>query len=345
MTHALALEIIEKEMEEPDGFAEVEFDFHGGEPFLEFGLIREVCESIWARNWRRPYLFFATTNGVLVHDEIREWLWRNRARVWCCLSLDGPRRVHDTNRPDSFDRIDVDFFRDAWPSQTMKMTVSPATIGSLSDSVIWMHENQYQFTCNLACGIDWSESARAVLAEQIDLLIDYYSRHRDIQPCNLLASPIELAPSHRRTSEIPQWCGIGRSMKAFDTDGRSYPCQSLIPFTDGGSSSPSGIPLDGIDPFSSMPLDCRDCCVQTFCRTCYAANFGQRGDPTLRDPMDCYVTRLLAQATATLTVRYMSDGEMPAFLVQRSNREKVRLCDGASKVLADIGRMDIPARQ
>ena len=44
---------------------EVEIDFFGGEPFLEFPTIKEVCEWVWSNNWRNKYVFFATTNGVV----------------------------------------------------------------------------------------------------------------------------------------------------------------------------------------------------------------------------------------------------------------------------------------
>jgi uncharacterized protein len=336
MSADLALDIVRSEIEVEDDFEEVEFDFHGGEPFLQFDLIRAVCEKTWAREWRRPYLFFATTNGVLIHGEIRDWLWVNRHRIWCSLSLDGPKMVHDANRPGSFDKIDIDFFRQAWPSQTMKMTVSPATLPRLAESVIWMHENGYEFSCNLACGISWKEEDRAILDQQASKLVDYYSSHKHVKPCTLLSLPIELVSSSLRQKQVPQWCGIGRTMQAYDIDGSAYPCQSVIPFTDGGVKSNGGLPLGGIDPFGSMPSECNACCLRTLCRTCYAANFGQRGDPTIRDPMDCYATRLLAQSTATLIVRYMASDTLPQFLMERSDLDKVRLCDGALVILDQI---------
>ena len=49
---------------------EVNIDFFGGEPWLKFDLIREVCEWVWDRKWKNKYIFYTTTNGTLVHGEI-----------------------------------------------------------------------------------------------------------------------------------------------------------------------------------------------------------------------------------------------------------------------------------
>ena len=55
----------------------VEILFHGGEPFLAFDMIKKICEWLWSREWSCKYICFATTNGTLVHGEIKEWLLKN----------------------------------------------------------------------------------------------------------------------------------------------------------------------------------------------------------------------------------------------------------------------------
>lgn len=40
-----------------EGYNEVEIDFFGGEPFLEFATIKEVCEWVWSREWKNKYIF------------------------------------------------------------------------------------------------------------------------------------------------------------------------------------------------------------------------------------------------------------------------------------------------
>lgn len=36
---------------------EVNVDFFGGEPWMEFDLIKDVCEWTWARHWPNKYIF------------------------------------------------------------------------------------------------------------------------------------------------------------------------------------------------------------------------------------------------------------------------------------------------
>ena len=74
-------DIIAKYLNMPD-YDEVEIDFFGGEPFLEFTTIKTVCEWVWSNQWRNKYIFFATTNGVLVQGEIKEWLRKYKNRFW-----------------------------------------------------------------------------------------------------------------------------------------------------------------------------------------------------------------------------------------------------------------------
>lgn len=57
-----------------DNIDYVEILFHGGEPFMAFPRIKEICEWIWSREWPRKYICYATTNGTLVHGDIKRWL-------------------------------------------------------------------------------------------------------------------------------------------------------------------------------------------------------------------------------------------------------------------------------
>ena len=53
-------------------FNEYEIDFFGGEPFLEFELMKETMKYVYDTYPNKLMLFTATTNGTLVHGEIQE---------------------------------------------------------------------------------------------------------------------------------------------------------------------------------------------------------------------------------------------------------------------------------
>ena len=84
-----AVSALQKHLKPDSSHHEVLIEVAGGEPMSEFERVREVCEWTWARTWRVPYLFFATTNGTFVHGPVQDWFRRNRHRFWLGLSLDG----------------------------------------------------------------------------------------------------------------------------------------------------------------------------------------------------------------------------------------------------------------
>ena len=71
--------------------------FYGGEPLLNFDLIRTCVEYVRARASRK-YHFGLTTNGTLLRPAVREYLAANAFNLM--VSLDGPRDVHDRFRVD-----------------------------------------------------------------------------------------------------------------------------------------------------------------------------------------------------------------------------------------------------
>jgi len=76
-----------------------EVDFFGGEPLLNFGLIKSLVE--YGRKAGKAHgktiKFTLTTNGVLLNDRIQEFLEQEEISV--VLSLDGRPEVHDRMRP------------------------------------------------------------------------------------------------------------------------------------------------------------------------------------------------------------------------------------------------------
>lgn len=72
--------------------------FYGGEPLLNYKLITKLVPYAreMAENRKIKIRFHITTNGILLNEEIIEYLDNNNFSME--LSLDGPRDVHDGNR-------------------------------------------------------------------------------------------------------------------------------------------------------------------------------------------------------------------------------------------------------
>lgn len=78
---------------------EISIEFQGGEPLLNFELIRFVVEEAERRNATlgKKIQFVITTNLALLTDEILEFCRRHQILI--STSLDGPAAIHDANRP------------------------------------------------------------------------------------------------------------------------------------------------------------------------------------------------------------------------------------------------------
>lgn len=77
----------------------LEVDFFGGEPLLNWDVVRRLVE--YGRTLEEPnnkrFRFTFTTNGVLLNDEIMEFCNREMSNV--VMSLDGRQEVNDCMRP------------------------------------------------------------------------------------------------------------------------------------------------------------------------------------------------------------------------------------------------------
>ena len=94
----------------------LEVDFFGGEPTMNFDVVRELVaygRELETRHDKR-FRFTLTTNGMLLNDEIMDFANREMDNV--VLSIDGRKEVNDRMRPDrgghgSYERIVPRFLR------------------------------------------------------------------------------------------------------------------------------------------------------------------------------------------------------------------------------------------
>ncbi|MBR5406580.1 MAG: thioether cross-link-forming SCIFF peptide maturase [Lachnospiraceae bacterium] len=77
----------------------LEVDFFGGEPLMNFDVVKQLVEygrSIEDK-YDKKFRFTLTTNGVLLNDEILEFANKEMGNL--VLSIDGRKEVHDRMRP------------------------------------------------------------------------------------------------------------------------------------------------------------------------------------------------------------------------------------------------------
>lgn len=287
MSVGTAKEIISREFlsaEKSEAIDEIEFDFLGGEPFIHFNLMREVMEWCWSEPRPKPYLFSATTNGTLLSAEIKEWLAANASKVKVVLSCDGIFQAHDINRSNSAAQIDYKFFLSTFPEQSLKMTVSPASVYLFAKGVIDLTQKGFIVSPSWAYGVKWERGHIYEYKRQLMLIAEYFLSHPNAGLFPLFEKRLSAIYD---TDEFMRMCGTGGMMTTYDVDGRTYPCHLFLPFIAQREYQDNLIPSIG----SLIDSRCVDCRFARICQPCYGFNSMESGDPTKRSSLFCLMSQ------------------------------------------------------
>ena len=301
ISYECAKKIVDTELED-NKYSSYLIEFFGGEPFIEFDLMQQLYEYIETKG--KNVTYFITTNGTLVHGNIQSWLYNRRNKFICSLSLDGNRAMHNINRDNSFDNIDLAFFAKTWPKQTVKMTISVETLPYLFDGIKFIVEKGLQPKISFAQGIIWKEDNLKILEKELNKIIDYYYDNSQLPLLDLLNKNLMLVDCHKNK----KWCGMGGQLTAFDTEGNRYPCQSFSPSSLGDINSKKYINKTENDFVfkykESSP--CAECQIEQLCPNCYGANVQMTGDYMQRNMSLCKLQKLIVLASAKYQYRKIS---------------------------------------
>ena len=95
MDEKTAIRIVDEFIEmHKDDRLPLNYSFHGGEPLLNFEIMKKVTE--YAKPYRDRLTLSIQTNGTLITDEIAEFLKENKIEVG--ISIDGPQFIQDASR-------------------------------------------------------------------------------------------------------------------------------------------------------------------------------------------------------------------------------------------------------
>ena len=305
----VAIDKINKEDNLQDGYGSFIIEFFGGEPLLEFDLITRIYDWTMKHVKHKNVQFFLTTNGTLLNDRMKNWFTARRENFILCLSLDGGRVTQEYNRPGSFDLIapHFSFFRENWPHQSVKMTISPYSLSRVAKDIIFIHsmgfvpDSGFAYDRSWERVKNWPELLNAY-EDNLHKLIDFYINNPALEKTRILnyrlvniGKPME----HR-------WCGTGKAITAVDTNGKEYPCQMFTPFV-------LGRELDEIEKsnlinkllsfksYSNSP--CKNCPFSSICPTCAGIGLLWYNDINHHVTTYCELNKLSIKATAVLRLK------------------------------------------
>ncbi len=307
MPVSLAKEIITKEIEivkADERFEELEVDFMGGEPLLRFDLIKEITEWM-EQSCDIPFICFATTNGTLLNDEMKEWFREHKRSACLGASYDGAGgNAQGVNRGETAAEVDLDFFRETWPFQGLKMTISKDSLPYVFDSLVAAARQGDHIESSMAQGVDWNVDDAILFYEQLQKLSAFYLEHPEYPPSNLLTRP--LSSIGDRTEHQVKFCGSGTYMATYDVDGTLYGCHMFTPLVLGNRALKHADFTGWNNDQAVTDPACRGCGMMNWCSTCIGFNLKDRGAVHLRDHRWCAINAAQAMAACQFQIEYFS---------------------------------------
>jgi uncharacterized protein len=279
----------------PNKRRQVDIGFWGGEPFLEWALMKNLI--LYAENQKEKDImvsFGGTTNGVLLTPDKFSFLKDHNCLFM--VSLDGTQETHDkyrkiTNGSGSHATImkNMEQVMKEWPFYKIRMSPYADGIHRFYEDVKYLVEHgilNIMFSPVYESGFTeehwkvWEYNCYKV----VDLIADYRKKGVKVE--------IEHFKSYmgRDRSEWP--CGAGRFYVGFDVDGAIYPCHRFNKFTDKRDWREKEVCIGHVDHgitnfelrnkfIDWHPVGCDGCEFfnSTPCHGgCYAVNFDLTGD-------------------------------------------------------------------
>ena len=308
----------------------LEVDFFGGEPLMNWQVVKELVE--YGRSLEEPnnkkFRFTLTTNGVLLNDEIMEFAGREMANI--VLSIDGRREVHDRMRPfrggqGSYDLI-VPKFQKAAESrgQTGYYVRGTFTRNNLdfSEDVLHLADlgfRQISVEPVVAQPSDaWAirESDLVKLKEEYDkLALEMIKRRREVRGFNFFHFMIDLEGGPCVAKRL-SGCGSGTEYLAVTPWGDLYPCHQFV----GNEKFLMGNVEEGItreeirDEFKCCNVyakdKCRRCFAKFYCSGgCAANSYNFHGNINDAYDVGCELQRKRVECAVMLKVAEFEDND------------------------------------
>lgn len=277
----------------------LEVDFFGGEPLMNFDVVKGIVE--YARSIEKEYgknfRFTITTNGILLNDEIMDYINKNMHNV--VLSIDGRKEVHDRMRPraggqgsydnivpkfqklaesrnqtdyyvrGTFTRYNLDFGKDVLHLADLgfkQISVEPVVADPSEDYAIQ------------------EEDLAGIFAEYEKLAKDIIERRKNGQWFNFFHFMIDLTGGPCVTKRLVG-CGSGTEYLAVTPTGDLYPCHQFV----GQEQFKMGTVYTGVEKTSirkdfeqcnvyNKPV-CQNCWAKFYCSGgCVANSYNSHGD-------------------------------------------------------------------
>ncbi|MCL2703833.1 MAG: thioether cross-link-forming SCIFF peptide maturase [Defluviitaleaceae bacterium] len=285
----------------------LEVDFFGGEPLLNFGVIVKIVEYAREREKEtaKNIRFTLTTNGLLLDDKKLDFINKEMSNI--VLSLDGRKEVNDRmrkghNGEGCYDRL-VPVFQKAAESRKqnnyyIRGTFTKFNLDFASDVLHLADLGFKQISVEPVIGPESvftikDEDIPRIREEYIRLTQEMIAREKSRNPFNFFHFMIDLTGGPCALKRLGG-CGAGTEYLAATADGELYPCHQFagIPEFKVGTIHDFDINNRINKSFSLCNVysndKCRDCWGKFYCGGGCAANaYAENGDISVPYKIGC----------------------------------------------------------
>jgi len=274
----------------------LEIDFFGGEPLLNFEVLKETVsyarsiEAAHGKNFR----FTVTTNAYRITDEMREYLDKEMNNI--VVSIDGRPHVHDAVRKTaggggSYERVAKNaktlllnregeyYVRGTFTADNLDFAED---VLHVADMGFWGLSIEPVVTSGLSAIKE--EHLPAIFDEYDRLAAEYTRRRKNGNGFTFFHFMVDLGAGPCRLKRI-RGCGAGTEYIAIAPSGDIYPCHQFVGQSAYklGSVYETGLNTAIARQFEDCNIDnmedCKKCWAKYYCSGgCAAANVNMNGD-------------------------------------------------------------------
>lgn len=290
----------------------LEVDFFGGEPLMNFDVVKGIVE--YARSIEKEagknFRFTITTNGILLDDKIQDYINQNMHNV--VLSIDGRKEVNDKMRPraggqGTYDTIVPKFVKMAESrNQTDYYVRGTFTRNNLDFGKDVLHLADLGFKqisvepVVADPAMDYAiqeEDLPRIFKEYEDLALEILKRRKKGQWFNFFHFMIDLNGGPCLIKRLVG-CGSGTEYLAVTPTGDLYPCHQFV----GMEEFKLGTVDEGVSNLSTRQCfencnvynkpKCADCWAKFYCSGgCAANSYNANGDLITPYEIGCQMQR------------------------------------------------------
>ncbi len=294
MTRSVAKDVVEFMYRHTPLSQKLEVGFFGGEPLLEFDLVKEITKLIEShpRFDETRVQLTIVTNGTIFSPEIADFVTRHDMGFG--ISCDGPpdvqnmfRRFHSGRG--TADRVErtIREALEAFSAVMVNAVYGPKNLAQLPRTVEYFSSlGVRQIYLNPDFSARWTPAEVASLPQVFGaigkLYVDYYLRQ---DPHFISPIDSKISVILRKGYDPLERCRMGRGEFAFTPNGDIYPCERLV--GDGANGHCIGNVHEGIKPRKmlchtaageSVNSECSSCGLRDYCMNwCGCSNYFSTG--------------------------------------------------------------------